>query len=98
MNALLRARAMVYAVPVTSSRGEFTLSSDRVAVEQAGLSHEIAENYAAAVNGEAELARSMLNVIAELERLRERLEALRDQTIGDRASSEVVEGAASTHG
>ncbi len=86
MSALLRARAMVYAVPVSGSPGEFTLSADRVALEKAGLPREAAENYAAAVNGEAELARAMLTVIAELERLRDRLEALRDQAIGDHSS------------
>ena len=95
MNALIRARAMVYAVPVSGSQGEFTLSADRSPVEQAGLQRDVAENYAAAVNGEAELARSMLNVLAELERLRCHLEALRDQTLADRSSSELTNRAAS---
>jgi hypothetical protein len=95
MNALIRARAMVYAVPVTGSHGEFTLSADRSAVERAGLARDVAENYAAAVNGEAELARSMLNVLAELERLRCHMEALRDQTLADRGSSEIGGRAAS---
>jgi hypothetical protein len=86
MNALIRARAMVYAVPVSGSHGEYTLSADRTSVQRAGLPREVAENYAAAVNGEAELARSMLNVLAELERLRCHLEALRDQTLAERSS------------
>jgi hypothetical protein len=90
MNALLRARAMVYAVSVSGLPGEFTLSADRVAVEKAGLPRESAENYAAAVNGEAELARAMLTVIAELERLRDRLEALRDQALGDHSSPQAA--------
>jgi len=95
MNALIRARAMVYAVPVSGSQGEFTLSADRTAVQQAGLPREVAENYAAAVNGEAELARSMLNVLAELERLRCHMEALRDQTLADRSTPELTSRAAS---
>jgi hypothetical protein len=86
---------MVYAVPVTGSHGEFTLSADRSAVERAGLPRDVAENYAAAINGEAELARSMLNVLAELERLRCHMEALRDQTLADRGSSEIGGRAAS---
>jgi hypothetical protein len=96
MNALLRARAMVYAVPISGSQGEFTLSADRSAQDQTGLPREVAETYAAAVNGEAELARSMLNVLAELERLRCHLEALRDQTLGeDRGALEMTRPAAS---
>ena len=87
---------MVYAVPINGSQGEFTLSADRTAVEQTGLPREVAENYAAAVNGEAELARSMLNVLAELERLRSHLQALRDQALGgDRGTFELTRPAAS---
>ena len=96
MNALIRARTMVYAVPVSGSHGEFTLSADRMSVDHAGLPRDVAENYAAAVNGEAELARSMLNVLAELERLRCHLEALRDQTLAtDRGSPELTSRTAS---
>jgi hypothetical protein len=71
--ALERARVRVHAVPVAGRPGQLTLSVEREPRAEAGWPEEEARRYADAVNGEADLARAMLQLLAELEQLRARV-------------------------
>lgn len=70
IDALGRARVHVYAVPIAEPANGFTLAVERDPRVHGGLSKDDARRYAAAINGEAELARAVLPLIAELEQLR----------------------------
>jgi hypothetical protein len=70
--ALDRARLRVYPVPVLDDSG-FTLSVEHELQRQASLPEADARRYAAAINGEADLARAMVRLLAELEELRRRI-------------------------
>ena len=69
VEALDRARLVVHPVPLHGTRNRFTLGVERGA-EEDGLSRDEARRYADAVNGEAELARATIRLLAELEQLR----------------------------
>lgn len=69
LGALERARLRVHAVPTAHGEG-FTLAVEREPQPRAGLEESDARRYADAINGEAELARAMVQLLAELEDLR----------------------------
>jgi hypothetical protein len=72
-SALERARVRVHAVPVSGDPERFTLSVEREPRKGGGMPEEEAQRYADAVNGEADLARALLQLLAELEGLRARV-------------------------
>lgn len=77
LQAMQRAKLAVHPVPVLRASGCYTLSTEAQPLPDAVLSRADAERYAAAINGEAELARAMLAVLAELDAVRGELEQVR---------------------
>ncbi len=77
--AIERARFKVYPVPIAGKPGYFTLATEAEAVHEAGFDEERARRYASAINNEAELARAMIIVLAEYERLTTELAAARGE-------------------
>ncbi len=75
--ALERARFKIYPVPIAGKPGYFTLATEAEAVRETGFDEEHARRYASAINNEAELARAMIMVLAEYERLAAELAAQR---------------------
>jgi hypothetical protein len=75
-----RAKLAVHPVPVLRASGCYTLSTESEPLPDAVLSRADAERYAAAINGEAELARAMLAVLSELEALRGELAQARESS------------------
>ncbi len=73
LQAMRRARIAVHPVPVTGATGFYTLSTEVEPMPDGVLSRADAERYAAAINGEADLARAMLLVLSELDALKEEL-------------------------
>jgi hypothetical protein len=68
--ALERARVRVHAVLLLNRPKLWTLSVENESRAEPGLPEPEARRYAAAINGEADLARAMLQLLAELEDLR----------------------------
>jgi hypothetical protein len=87
ISAMKRARVAVQPVPVTGRPRCFTLSTEAQPSSEAGFTQTQAEHYAAAVNGEAVLARGMVLLLAELDKLRLELDDLRG---GDGRTSQVT--------
>lgn len=77
ISAMKRARVAVQPVPVLGRPKCFTLSTEAQPAAEAGFTQAQAEHYAAAVNGEAVLARGMVLLLAELDKLRHELDDLR---------------------
>lgn len=77
ISAMKRARVAVQPVPVLGRPKCFTLSTEAQPATEAGFTQTQAEHYAAAVNGEAVLARGMVLLLAELDKLRMELDDLR---------------------
>ena len=80
LQAMQRAKLAVHPVPVLRASGCYTLSTEAEPLPDAVLSRADAERYAAAINGEAELARAMLAVLAELDAVRGELEEFRSSS------------------
>jgi hypothetical protein len=81
LQAMQRAKLAVHPVPVLRASGCYTLSTEAEPLPDAVLSRADAERYAAAINGEAELARAMLAVLAELDEVRGELELVRGSSL-----------------
>ncbi len=79
LQAMRRARIAVHPVPVVGASGYYALSTEAEPTPDAVLNRADAERYAAAINGEAELARAMLLVLSELDALKEELEKAKKQ-------------------
>jgi hypothetical protein len=77
ISAMKRARVAVQPVPVSGKPRCFTLSTEAEPASEAGFTQTQAEHYAAAVNGEAVLARGMVLLLAELDKLRVEIDYLR---------------------
>jgi hypothetical protein len=77
LQAMQRAKLAVHPVPVLRASGCYTLSTEPHPLPDSVLSRADAERYAAAINGEAELARMMLAVLAELDAIKGELEQAR---------------------
>jgi hypothetical protein len=77
LEAMKRARVAVHPVPVAGANGCYTLSTESAPLPDGALSRADAERYAAAINGEAQLARAVMVVLNELETLKKELEKAR---------------------